>query len=101
MHTSEYSIKGYEDPVRVFHNGDWSGEVIIAYKELPCGTWDTKKYTLQEVTLPASLLVALAIPATQTMVSEALVSFAERLPETLGLMAAIKESMKSDKKPKK
>lgn len=101
MHTSEYNIKGYQEPVRVFHNGDWSGDVIIAFKEEVFGTWDKQDKPLQEVTIPAGLLAALALPVTHDMVSEALVSFAERLPETLRLMAVIKESEKSDGKPKK
>lgn len=100
MHTSEYSIKGYEDPVRVFHNGDWSGEVIISWKELPLNEMDKRKYELQEVTIPAALLVAIALPATKDMMSEALVHFAERLPETLGLMAAIKADEAKDRKKK-
>lgn len=100
MHTSEYTIEGYEDPVRVFRNGDWSGDVIIAFQEKPFGPEDKQKYTLQEVTIPAALLVAVALPATRDMMSRALVSFAERLPRTLGLMAAIEAEEAEDAKEK-
>jgi len=91
MHTSTYKIKGYQDVVRVHHNGDWSGEAIISFKEEVYGTWDKQDKPLQEVMIPARLLAALAFPVTQEMVSDALIIFAERLPETLGVMAAVKK----------
>lgn len=91
MHTSKFQIAGYEGDVVVFHNGDWSGEAIIEFQEAKLGIHDKQKYPKQEVTIPAKLLAALALPATQEMVSNALVIFAERLPETLGLLAAIKK----------
>lgn len=100
MHKSEYSIKGYEDPVRVWRHGDWSGDVTIEFKELPLDSTDKRVYPLQEVTIPAALLVAVALPATKDMMSRALKHFAERLPDTLGLMKAIEDD-EAERKPKK
>lgn len=97
MHTSTYDLEGYDGPVRVHHNGDWSGDVIVTWKDKVFGSWDTQKKEMQEAKIPGALFVALALPVTQDMVGRALESFAERLPETLGLMKAVQESMKSDK----
>jgi hypothetical protein len=103
MHTSTYKIKGYQDVVRVHHNGDWSGEAIVSFKEEVFGAWDKQDKPLQEVTIPARLLAALALPVTKNMVSEALQRFAEVLPETLGLMKAVKavKAQRKSKKPKR
>lgn len=101
MHTSAFKLDGYDGDVRVHHNGDWSGDVIITFKEKVFGSWDEQNKPLQEAKIPGALLVALALPVTQDMISEALMSFAERLPETLGIMQAAKKSEKSDRKPKR
>lgn len=102
MHTSAFKIRGYEGDVLIFHNGDWSGEAIIRFQEEVFGKWDKQKKPVQEVEIPAKLLAALAIPATRAMVSDLLVSFAERLPETLGIYeaseAAAAEAQKGRKK---
>lgn len=98
MHRSAFKIRGYEGEVVVHHNGDWSGEAIICFQEEALGTDNPEP---QEVTIPAKLLAALAIPATRTMVSDLLVSFAERLPETLGIYEASEAAMAEHRKGKR
>jgi hypothetical protein len=100
MHTSKYHLEGYDGPVLVHHNGDWSGDVHIVFKEKVFGTWDNQKKEEQEAIIPGALLVALALPVTQDQVSRALENFAERLPETLGLMKVI-EKDEASRKPKR
>lgn len=99
MHSTSYNIEGYDGPVVVHHNGDWSGEVHIIFKEKVFGTWDKQKKEEQEAIIPGALLVALALPVTHDRLSRALEIFAERLPQTLGLMKAI-EKDEASRKPK-
>lgn len=103
MHRSAFKIQGYKGDVVVHHNGDWSGEAIICFQEEALGTDRPKA---REVEIPAKLLVALGIPATRAMVTSLLESFAERLPETLGIYEAsekavsdIRAKEESQKKP--
>lgn len=100
MHRSVFKIQGYQGDVVVHHNGDWSGEAIVCFQEEVFGSWDKQKKPVQEVEVPAKLLAGLAIPATRQMVAELLQSFAERLPETMGVFQASEEAVK-DLKPKK
>jgi hypothetical protein len=87
MHRSSFKIQGYQGNVLVFHNGDWSGEAIINFREERL-FGKGKEEPEQEATIPGKLLAALAIPATRLMVGDLLKSFAERLPETLGIYEA-------------
>jgi hypothetical protein len=89
MHSTRFQIDGYEGDVVVHHNGDWSGEAIIVFKEKVFGTWDKQKKPEQEVEIPAKLLAALALPAAQEMMQYELQRFADRLPEILRIRAKI------------
>jgi hypothetical protein len=90
MHTSKFQIAGYEGDVLVFHNGDWSGEAIIEFREAKLGIHDKKKYPKQEVTIPGRLLIGLGLPVAQEAIQDALVGFAEDLPHILRVRKAMK-----------
>jgi hypothetical protein len=90
MHSSEFEIAGYENPVIVHHNGDWSGEAIVVFQEAKTHLHDKKVYPKQEVTIPARLLIGLALPVAQEAVQDALVGFAEDLPHILRVRKAMK-----------
>jgi hypothetical protein len=86
MHTSKFQIRGYEGDVVVIHNGDWSGDAEVIFKEAVFGEWDKKPKPEQRVTIPGRLLAGLAIPVTQRMMSDKIISFLEQLPDSMGVL---------------
>lgn len=67
-HSSSFQIRGYDGDVVVIHNGDWSGDATVIFKEAVFGSWDKKEKPEQRVQIPAKLLIALALPAAKEFV---------------------------------
>lgn len=70
MHTSEYKVEGFED-VRVFHNGAWDGDAIVA--------WTEPGKSQARVTLPAALLLALGKPVAVGIIRDRVISTLEQI----------------------
>ncbi len=72
MHTKEIKVPGYAD-VRVYHNGDWSGDAIVCWT-LPGGKQ-------QRVEIPADVLMALARRSAVASIAGDIMSFLEKLED--------------------
>jgi hypothetical protein len=70
MHTSQYKVDGYED-VRIFHNGGWDGDAIVA--------WTEPGKPQEMVTLPAALLLALGRPVAVDIIRDRVISALEQV----------------------
>lgn len=68
MHTSKFDIKGYDGPVTVIHNSDWSGPVSITWSE--GGEERTSE-------VPGELLTLLSMDVAISTVREKVVGFLE------------------------
>jgi|KBSSwiStaDraftv2_1062776.scaffolds.fasta_scaffold3448049_2 hypothetical protein len=78
-HSSSFQIPGYDGDVVVIHNGDWSGDATVVFKEAVFGSWDKKEKLEQRVEIPAKLLVALALPVAKEFVLSEIVRTIEQI----------------------
>ncbi len=74
MKTEEYKLSGFEFPVLVHHEEDWSGMMVIEWADP-----HTNEHRLVEV--PAGILLFLSIRETKTWVLAELEAAIERLKE--------------------
>lgn len=100
MHTSIFKIPGYQG-ILVFHNGDWSGDVIIRFQEEVFGTWDKQNKPVKEVEIPGRLLVALSLDVAKKAVADEVTRLMDDLPNVMRLRKAGDDAVKACKAAKR
>ncbi len=78
-HASSFKIPGYQGDVVVIHNGDWSGDATVVFREAVYGAWDKQEKPEQRITIPAKLLIALALPIAKEYVISQMIRGLEQI----------------------
>jgi len=78
-HSSSFKIPGYEGDVVVIHNGDWSGDATVVFKEAVHGSWDKEEKVEKRIEVPGRLLVALGLATAKQFVMTQIIRTLEQV----------------------
>lgn len=79
MHSSTFKIEGYQGDVVVLHNGDWSGDATVIFREAVYGAWDKQEKPEQRITIPGKLFIAISLPLAKKYVIENVIRGLEQI----------------------
>jgi len=72
MQSKEYTVPGFDLPVIVHHNDDWSGLVVIEW-------FDSREETYRHTEIPAAVILAISFRETRAMILSELETALEAL----------------------